>query len=494
MKKHSRKFTLRLSVLAFVTVGLIASATTFMMSSAEENVSPTDVSVVSQSAFRRALPVSKVSGTDTTVSGTDTSLRSAEPKDYYDPDLNTLLLTMTTSKDSGENVEFTYSGSPITKVVEGQTIRLYGDNLNSFICHDQNLTSLTLGDLPNLSSLDCYNNELTSLTLGDLPNLSSLDCHNNELTSLTLGNLPNLSNLDCRNNELTSLDLSHVRGLAQLRCGSNKLTSLDLSYVHGLMDLGCEKNQLTSLDVSHMSELVDLGCEQNQLTSLDVSDSPHLRRLHCHSNQLTSITLGNPSNLSRLDCSDNRLRISFINKLVQMNPDFASDSSFTYNNQHDIPITPQVSAGEFFTDLSSEYMIDGASTVFNWYMVEGDNITSVEPTKSSDGRFMFNDQFVGKKLFCAMTNPKYPDFLNNDEGTDFRARTRTVIVVLPNMIPDTTQTGSGTVGANEGVSTTNPRTYEGNTGIVTAVLLMILASTVMAADITLRERRKNKEM
>ena len=127
-------------------------------------------------------------------------------------------------------------------------------------------------------------------------------------------------------------------------------------------------------------------------------------------------------------------------------------------------------------------------------MVEGDNITSVEPTKSSDGRFMFNDQFVGKKLFCAMTNPKYPDFLNNDEGTDFRARTRTVIVVLPNMIPDTTQTGSGTVGANEGVSTTNPRTYEGNTGIVTAVLLMILASTVMAADITLRERRKNKEM
>ena len=473
MKKHSRKFTLRLSVLAFVTVGLIASATTFMMSSAEENVSPTDVSVVSQSAFRRALPVSKVSGTDTTVSGTDTSLRSAEPKDYYDPDLNTLLLTMTTSKDSGENVEFTYSGSPITKVVEGQTIRLYGDNLNSFICHDQNLTSLTLGDLPNLSSLDC---------------------HNNELTSLTLGNLPNLSNLDCRNNELTSLDLSHVRGLAQLRCGSNKLTSLDLSYVHGLMDLGCEKNQLTSLDLSHMSELVDLGCEQNQLTSLDVSDSPHLRRLHCHSNQLTSITLGNPSDLSRLDCSDNRLRISFINKLVQMNPDFASDSSFTYNNQHDIPITPQVSAGEFFTDLSSEYMIDGASTVFNWYMVEGDNITSVEPTKSSDGRFMFNDQFVGKKLFCAMTNPKYPDFLNNDEGTDFRARTRTVIVVLPNMIPDTTQTGSGTVGANEGVSTTNPRTYEGNTGIVTAVLLMILASTVMAADITLRERRKNKEM
>ena len=472
MKKHSRKFTLRLSVLAFVTVGLIASAATFMMSSAEENVSPTDVSVVSQSAVRRALPVSKVSETGA-AKGTDTSLRSAEPKDYYDPEPNTLLLTMTTGKDSGEDVDFTYSGSNITKVVDGQTIRLYGDDLTEFTCNGQNLTSLTLENLPNLSSLDC---------------------HNNELTSLTLGNLPNLSNLDCRNNELTSLDLSHVRGLAQLRCGSNKLTSLDLSYVHGLMDLGCEKNQLTSLDLSHMSELVDLGCEQNQLTSLDVSDSPHLRRLHCHSNQLTSITLGNPSDLSRLDCSDNRLRISFINKLVQMNPDFASDSSFTYNNQHDIPIIPQVSAGEFFTDLSSEYMIDGASTVFNWYMVEGDNITSVEPTKSSDGRFMFNDQFVGKKLFCAMTNPKYPDFLNNDEGTDFRARTRTVIVVLPNMIPDTTQTGSGTVGANEGVSTTNPRTYEGNTGIVTAVLLMILASTVMAADITLRERRKNKEM
>lgn len=61
--------------------------------------------------------------------------------------------------------------------------------------------------------------------------LHELICDDNQLTSLTLAQVPKLKKLHCTNNELTTLDLTPVAGLQQLSCRNNRLTGLDLTPV-----------------------------------------------------------------------------------------------------------------------------------------------------------------------------------------------------------------------------------------------------------------------
>ena len=68
-------------------------------------------------------------------------------------------------------------------------------NLNHLDLSSNELTQLTLGDMPNLSSLYLSNNKLTQLTLGNILNLIIVDLSDNELTQVSLGNMPNLSNI-----------------------------------------------------------------------------------------------------------------------------------------------------------------------------------------------------------------------------------------------------------------------------------------------------------
>ena len=90
--------------------------------------------------------------------------------------------------------------------------------------------------------------------------LHELICDDNQLTSLTLAQVPKLKKLHCTNNELTTLDLTPVAGLQQLSCRSNRLTGLDLTPVPGLQLLDCSSNQLIVLDLTLVAGLRKLYC------------------------------------------------------------------------------------------------------------------------------------------------------------------------------------------------------------------------------------------
>lgn len=79
--------------------------------------------------------------------------------------------------------------------------------------------------------------------------------------------------------------------------------------------------------------------------------------------------------------------------------------TFLYSPQSDVEIASSVKANQTI-DLSSEYDINGTKTTYKWFDSSDNEIT---PTKSENGVFTFGDEFVGKTLYCTMTNALYPD-------------------------------------------------------------------------------------
>lgn len=153
--------------------------------------------------------------------------------------------------------------------------------LYELICYGNQLTCLTLAQVPQLKILDCRNNQLAELDLTPVPGLQKLLCGDNCLTLLDLSSVPGLLELICYMNQLTYLDLTPVPGLQKLVFGDNKLTELDLTPVPGLQELDCIDNHLTVLDLTPVPGLLELICYMNQLTELDLTPVPKLKVLEC---------------------------------------------------------------------------------------------------------------------------------------------------------------------------------------------------------------------
>lgn len=130
------------------------------------------------------------------------------------------------------------------------------------------------------------------LNVSNLTALERLSCHKNNLTGLTLDNLPALIDLNCRDNQLTGmLDVSHLSKLTGFSCRINQLTGLNVSGLTNLEHLNCSENNLSELLVSSLTALKSLYCDSNDLVSLDVSGRNALTELNCSKNQLTELAL-----------------------------------------------------------------------------------------------------------------------------------------------------------------------------------------------------------
>ncbi|MCP4312343.1 MAG: T9SS type A sorting domain-containing protein [Bacteroidetes bacterium] len=180
-------------------------------------------------------------------------------------------------------------------------------NLDTLVCHNNQLTSLDVSNNIALESLICFTNRLTSLDVSNNIKLSKLDCGINQLTSLDVSKNMALTSLSFVANQLTSIDVSNNTALTSLHCRANQLTNLDFSNNVALTLLNCYANQITSLNVSNNIALKRLFCFGNQLTSLDVSNCTALEELDCFENQLTSLDVSNNSALWELGVSDNQL-------------------------------------------------------------------------------------------------------------------------------------------------------------------------------------------
>ncbi len=180
-------------------------------------------------------------------------------------------------------------------------------NIQNLFCDNNNLTSLTIGNVPQLKVIGCSRNKLESLSVSNTPSLTGLSCYNNKLTSLTLDNLPSLKNLFCYANSLTSFSLTNVNALTILDCHANRLTKLSLSDYPSLVAVDCYNNDLDSLTLNNLPAFIELKCSVNHLRSVTVNNLPVLDQLDLRRNQLTSLTISSLPKLRILHISDNPL-------------------------------------------------------------------------------------------------------------------------------------------------------------------------------------------
>ena len=303
----------------------------------------------------------------------------------------------------------------------------YFKNLEALSCGFTKLSSLDLSDNIKLIQLHCSNNELTELDVSKNVNLQKLSCPSNQLTSLDVSKNINLEILYCDSNQLTSLDVSKNVNLEWLNCSSNQLTYLDVSKNINLEGLYCSSNQLTSLDVSKNISLKWLYCESNQLTSLDVSKNVNLEQLSCYSNQLTSLDVSKNHKLYILMFNSNNITSLSIPKEHNMGLFGASENqlkfstmqgnykAIQYSNWNPQATLQGGTKGYFdVLDLSSEYLIDGEVTTYNWYDKANKEEVNMYALK---GKFYASPENAGKTLICQMTNELFPGFILEYEVT-----------------------------------------------------------------------------
>ena len=214
--------------------------------------------------------------------------------------------------------------------------------------------------------------------------------------------------------------------------------------------LDCSACSLTALDVSKNTALTELWCENNNLTALDVSNNTALVILSCFNNNLTTLDVTKNTALTGLDCSHNKLKFSTL-KVNSPQPAY-----FYYSPQAEVEIASSIKADQTI-DLSSEYEVYGKNTVYKWYEVTESSTSEltvsadneVTPTNSENGVFTFGDEFVGKTLYCTMTNEAFPDLTLKTTSVKVEAKEAYDTPDNPNQgdnddtSDDTTNTGKG---------------------------------------------------
>ena len=125
-------------------------------------------------------------------------------------------------------------------------------------------------------------NEDSLISYNEAESVTNLWIMNRGITDMTgIEAFVMLDSLICDNNNIESLTLSTLSELTVLSCGLNPIDSLDLSYNPGLTDLYAYYSNLTFLNLSNNPLLKILSCEFNQFSNLDVSANVNLYILWC---------------------------------------------------------------------------------------------------------------------------------------------------------------------------------------------------------------------
>jgi hypothetical protein len=180
-------------------------------------------------------------------------------------------------------------------------------NLVYLSCSGNQITSLSLNNLPLLRKLRVTSNQLTTLNLSSTVNLDTLWASNNLITTIDLSSCVNLVELRFTGNLITTLDLSNNVNLEYIYCYSNELDSIEFSTHPNLTFMSCWGNNLNTIDFSGMPNLYSLYCHDNKITEFDLSNVPNLRTFYCQDNRLPEIDLSFSTYLDYFNCSDNLL-------------------------------------------------------------------------------------------------------------------------------------------------------------------------------------------
>lgn len=85
------------------------------------------------------------------------------------------------------------------------------------------LTTLKLEALSELEAFYVFGNQLTQLTLHDLPQLKIVKAHNNTLLDFSYANTPSISKIYIFNNQLKIIDIDNLPSLRYMDCRQNPM-------------------------------------------------------------------------------------------------------------------------------------------------------------------------------------------------------------------------------------------------------------------------------
>jgi Leucine-rich repeat (LRR) protein len=139
--------------------------------------------------------------------------------------------------------------------------------------------------------------------------------------------------------------------------------------------------------------------------TLSLSDFIKLTSIDVSGNQLAKVVLTNTPLLKKGLFDNNKLKFSTM-------PTSTSFDEYSCFPQAKLEIGNKTENGVYtlmageYVDLSSEVVIEVQATTFTWKDEAGN--TTI-PTKGENGRFAFNSDFIGRKLYCELSNPKFPN-------------------------------------------------------------------------------------
>ena len=242
-----------------------------------------------------------------------------------------------------------------------------------FCCSNNQVEMLDFSNKELIETIYCIGNELHTLIVDNCIKLETLLCSQNALTNMNLHNLPSLTAFSCFNNSLYNLQFLNCPLLVEIDCSENELPVLDVSACESLTNLNCSNNQLASINMAGCNNLTTVNCKNNLLVSLDISNAPALSTLNCSFNFFSFLTL--PPNKPPL-------------------------KSYTYAPQSNISLTCKPND----VDLSDYYNAGGYISSFIWR----NRHTVVTPLENNEGRFVFDESYIGDSLTCYVRNNFLP--------------------------------------------------------------------------------------
>lgn len=295
-----------------------------------------------------------------------------------------------------------WDGAIFDVVPAGTVISLYGDDsLEKLLisCNSDRypIDGADISKLTKLESLSISNNNLTTIDLSANKALKSLSLPSNKLGALTL-DLPALTSLTLNNyatsgeNRLEGSDFSKCQALTSINLNYTGLTSFDLSKLPALKSAYLTGNEIASIDLPANENLTYISLNANKLTALDASASAPKMTIYANDNNLTEVKV--PAEYAgSISVKNNKLTFATMPKTT---------GELTYAPQQDMEIA--VADGK--VDLSDQYIVDGATTVYSWTAGNAILTEGVDYTMQ-DGVFSFLNSFTDAT--CSMTNEAFPE-------------------------------------------------------------------------------------
>lgn len=255
--------------------------------------------------------------------------------------------------------------------------------------------------------------------------------------NIDLSNFTELTYLKIRASAIKTIDLSKNTKLSEVIIAENlDFESIDLSKNKELTSFVCYYSlKLKELDFTENKKLQEIYCNTNAIESLKLPVSESLTSLSCYANQLLKLDISQNPNINNLDCKYNKMKLS---TLPIPNESYTKWDVSPQGNVDESNIAPNTEI-----NLSSEAIINGKNSFFQWVDKDGKSITS-QITNKGNGIFIIGSEFVDQTLTCKIQNETFPELTMNYifkvvtdiSGIEDGKSTETSIKIYPNPVTD----------------------------------------------------------